>query len=309
MHRLSSECRKLLAAAPPRAPRRTLSIAENRRSLEDMLALFGEPDPTVRSSEVWLSGVRAIRYTPPNSSDRGVCIYAHGGGWVLGSTATHDAHCSRLAGISGCTVVSVDYRQPPEHPFPAALDDVLTVIAAVNRGDLLDVNRSRIAVAGDSAGGNLAAAAAWRLRDPTGNQTPIRFVVLVLPVVDNRPELYPSYRDFADGFSLTADDMTWYFERYAGPDWQTRTEPDLAPLRSPDLAGFPATLVLTAECDVLRDEGETFARRLVEAGTVVTQARVLGTFHPYFLFADVLGSARDSLELVGTALGREIGGG
>ena len=308
MNRLSKECRDLLTAAPARAPRRTLSIAENRKSLENIVALFGEPDPTVRRTEHWLDGVGVIRYTPPNSSARGVCIYAHGGGWVLGSTATHNTYCSRLAGISGCTVVSVDYRQPPEHPFPAAIDDVLTVIKAVHQGHIPDVDRSRIAVAGDSAGGNLAAAAAWRLRDESGNQAPIRLVVLVLPVLDNRPELYPSYRDFADGFSLTADDMTWYFEHYAGPDWQTRSEPDLVPMRSPDLVGFPTTLVLTAECDVLRDEGEAFARRLVEAGTVVTQARVPGTFHPYFLFADILAAARDSLEFVGTSLGREIGG-
>jgi acetyl esterase len=286
---LSPDSEQLLAAAPPRPSRRAFSVAENRASLEAQAERFGDRDPSVTVTDTVLGDVPVRVYVPDDEYPRGVCVYAHGGGWALGSLETHDAMCSRVAAQSGCAVVSVDFRQPPEHPFPAALEDVVAVVRAIEDQPLAGVECGRISVAGDSAGGNLAAATALALHDDPR----LAHVLLLLPTVDNRPHHYPSYQAYAEGHGMTADDMVWYFEQYAGADWGERDDERLAPMRSGHLHDLPATTIITAECDTLRDEGEAFGRRLVEAGVPVTMRRFVGTFHPFFLFHDHLAAARD----------------
>ena len=295
---LSEECAALLAAAP-RRERRTLSVEQNRLALEALAARFGPGHPDVAAENAVVGAVPVRIYRPSGAkADDGACIFAHGGGWVLGSIATHDAFCSHLAAASGCAVISVGYRQPPEHPFPAAVDDVVGVARAVAAGAVDGIDPARMAIAGDSAGGNLAAATALALR----GEVAFALAALLLPVLDNRPEEHGSFQEFADGYSLTRDDMAWYFEHYAGPGWAEQDHPLLAPLRVGDLSAFPPTLVLTAECDVLRDEAEAFAGRLLEAGVPVRLERAPGTFHPFVLFVEELVAAREAVALVGHAV-------
>lgn len=196
-------------------------------------------------------------------------VYLHGGGWALGDLDTHDVLCRRLAVEAGRVVVAVGYRLAPEHPFPAGLEDALAVLRwACGRG-------GRVEVGGDSAGGNLAAAACIALRD-AGEPVPA-LQVLIYPGLDQR-RVHPSHRAFAEGPLLTAADMDWYQGHYAYPD------PDDAlasPLRVTDVRGLPPAVVGTAGFDPLRDEGEAFAARLREAGVPVAHLDEGALVHGY----------------------------
>jgi acetyl esterase len=218
-------------------------------------------------------------YRPEGPEPQPALVFFHGGGWVIGSLDTHDGPCRDLARRARCTVVSVDYRLAPEHPFPAGLDDAFAALCAVaEKGPSWGIDPARLAVGGDSAGGNLAAAAALRARSRGGPA--LRFQLLVYPVTDADFER-PSYRDHAEGFFLTRDAMRWFWDHYV-PDPAARRHPHAAPLHAPDLTGLPATYVLTAEYDPLRDEGEAFAERLREAGVPVACTRGEGMIHGFF---------------------------
>lgn len=296
---LAAECEAFLRGAGDRPERRQRSIAENREDLERAVrALAGEVPDVYRSDET-LDGVPVRVYIPDGPSRNGVCVFAHGGGWALGSIDTHDEVCAMLSAVSGCRLVSVEYRRPPEHPYPAALDDVATVAIAVSAGRLGGASPTRIGLAGDSAGGNLAAAASLRLK----GTVPLAFLMLLLPVLDNRPERYLSYRLFAEGYGLTADDMVWYFEQYAGPAWRRLDDEELVPMRAASLEGLPRTMVVTAENDVLRDEAEAFVRHLTQADVPAELVRVPGAFHPFHMFPSRLACARTTLQRCGIALG------
>lgn len=295
---LSAECEALLRSAGGRTGRRQHTVAENREDLERAARAVASAVSGVQRREQNLNGVPVRVYVPDQQSNDGVCVYAHGGGWALGSVDTHDEVCAILSEASGCTVVSVDYRRPPENPFPAALDDLVAVTIAVASGGLTDASSTRIALAGDSAGGNLSAAAALLLRD----RLSLEFLMLLLPVLDNRPERYPSYQLFAEGFGLTADDMTWYLEQYAGPAWRDTCDERLSPMRAQSLTGLPSTFVMTAENDVLRDEGEAFVDLLLVAGVKAELVRVPGAFHPFHMFPGRLTCAREALRQCGEAL-------
>lgn len=227
-------------------------------------------------SELEMGGCLLTRYTPEAATGAGV-VFFHGGGWVLGSRATHDGTVRHLAATSGATVYSVEYRLAPEHRFPAAFDDaVATTSALLGDGDpAIDANR--LGVAGDSAGANLAAATALAVRDGVG--PPIRAQLLVYPAVSAAMS-HQSHVRFAAGPFLTAVDMAWFWDQYApeGPvdDWR------LSPLAAEDLSGLPPTLVITAENDVLRDEGEAYAHALANAGVDASASRVLGVTHGFF---------------------------
>lgn len=288
---LSEESQELLGSMPPRPPRSSVGLAANRRGLRSQIPLFAPPDQPVRVDEETVGGVVVRRYRPPGSRRPGPCVvYAHGGGWALGDLDTHDSWCRRLSLAVDCTVVSVGYRQPPEHPYPAALDDVEVVVRAALDGTL-GIDPSRVAVAGDSAGGNLIAAVAQRL----GDGCRLVHQVLILPVVDNQPDRWPSYAEHADALGLTRADMVWYFEQYAGADWQ-RDDVGLAPMRAPSLAGLAPATVLTAECDPLRDEGEAYAERLAGAGVPTLLRRFDGAFHPFILYVPRLRAATEALD-------------
>jgi acetyl esterase len=222
-------------------------------------------------------------YRPADA--RGTIAYFHGGGWVVGNLGSVDAVCRALALASGATVASVDYRLAPEHPYPAAVDDALAAVRGL-RAD---------AVAGDSAGANLAAVAARRLRD----ELPLKLQLLIYPVTDAGVNT-PSYREFSEGYGLTAAGMRRFWDVYL--DGADGTHPDASPLRDGDLAGVAPAYVLTAEEDVLRDEGEEYAAALERAGVPVTLDRRAGTIHGFWRWQAASAVARRTVAEVGAAV-------
>jgi acetyl esterase len=232
----------------------------------------GVPCRLYRSGGAWSGGAWSggDRSGAPGPA---AIVYAHGGGWALGGLDTHDALCRELAVRSGLPVLAVDYRLAPEHPYPAAVEDV-EAAAAWLRGpdaDEYGVRAGRLVVAGDSAGGHLAAVVARRGRD---NGAPYRGQVLVYPVID------PAQRyEGGTEYGLGAGDMRLFWDAYAPPGVDRR-DPDLDPLGA-DLAGLPPALVVTAEYDVLRDEGERYAAALAEAGVPAVGVRYVGMVHGF----------------------------
>jgi acetyl esterase len=219
----------------------------------------------------------------------GTVAYFHGGGWVVGNLDSVDAVCRVLALTAQATVVNVDYRLAPEHPFPAGLDDALAAIRAVDA----DV------VAGDSAGGNLAAVAAQRLRGELAYQA------LIYPAADAALNM-PSCREFGEEFGLTAQWMARYWELYL--DGADGARPEASPLRADDLAGVAPAYVLTADHDVLRDEGEAYAAALERAGVPVTARRVPGTVHGFWRWQEKSALARAAAQEVGEAIRAALAG-
>jgi acetyl esterase len=202
-------------------------------------------------------------------------VFYHGGGWVVCDLDTHDAFCRFLAKGTGFPVLSVAYRLAPENPFPAALDDCMAAFRwAVDEADTLGVDPGRIVVAGDSAGGNLAAAVAQQTTGDGGPKP--AFQVLIYPVTDLSAKTR-SYRLFADGYFLTEAQMDWYRHHYIGS--ADGTDPRCSPLLAEDLTGLPPAYVTTAGFDVLRDEGEAYAARLRDAGVPTTLRRHDGLVH------------------------------
>ena len=208
-------------------------------------------------------------------------IYLHGGGWMLGGHADPDIHatCEFLAHEAGCVVVSVGYRLAPESKFPSPVEDAFTVLAwLVTNAAMLKVDPDRVAVAGDSAGGNIAAALCLMARDRGGPGLVSQ--VLVYPVMDHSFET-ESYRTCGEGFGLATDEMKWFWNQYLNRA-EDGGHPYASPLRARDLSRLPPALVLTAEYDPLRDEGEAYARRLKEAGVPVRLVRYDGAIHGFF---------------------------
>ncbi|WP_327307239.1 alpha/beta hydrolase [Streptomyces sp. NBC_01298] len=217
-------------------------------------------------------GVPVRIYDPaPGAGGRPLAVFFHGGGWVMCGLDTHDALCRALAVASGAVVVSADYRLAPEHPWPAAPDDALTVLLwARARAAALGCDPARLIVAGDSSGGTLAAVTALRAPELVAGQ------LLFYPALDASME-HPSVAEFAEGYFHTAAHMAWYWDQYGGdPD-----HPHVSPLRAPDLSGLPRTLLVLADCDVLRDEGLAYGRRLGEAGVDCGIQLVPGVFHGF----------------------------
>lgn len=230
--------------------------------------------PPARAKDLDADGVRCRLFAPEARVP--VIVYVHGGGWALGSPEECELFCRMLTFRSGWATVVPDYRLAPEHPYPAALQDIERVLAWLcDRGEALDLDTSRLALAGDSAGANLAAATALRARDR--GATNISFQALLCPALDLVGD-FPSRRMFAHGFGLEPETMSWSALAYA-PDLEVRARPDVSPLRAPSLAGLPRSLIATAEHDPLRDEGEAYAAALAEAGNAVTATRHLGTVH------------------------------
>lgn len=230
--------------------------------------------PVARVADLDVDGVRCRLIA--DRADLPVVVYLHGGGWTLGSPEECETFCRSLAGRSGWAVVVPEYRLAPEHPYPAALEDVERVVRWLRRrGDAVGLDASRLALAGESAGANLAAAVALRTRDR--GEPGFVLQVLLCPAVDLAGD-YPSRGEFGRGFGLDRETMAWSMAAYV-PDPRDRARPDVSPLRAPSLAGLPPTLVATAEHDPLRDEGEAYAARLADAGISVTATRYLGTIH------------------------------
>ncbi len=242
-------------------------------------------------------------YRPHEATGAGV-VFFHGGGWVVGSLATHDNQCRQLAHLSGATFVSVDYRLAPEHPFPAAVDDCLAATSWVAaHADEVGIDPGRLAVSGDSAGGNLAAVAALDARDADGPA--LRFQALIYPCCDADPTRWPSFTENATGYMLSRDAMDWFYGHYL-PDAQDRTHPRVAVARRMDLAGLPPAYIVTAGFDPLRDEGEAYAAALEAADVPTTLVRYETAIHGFFgMSAASALSSRANAELA-AVLRREL---
>ena len=240
--------------------------------------------------------VRVFR--PEGAGPLALVAYLHGGGWVIGSLDGFDPLCRALANESGAVVASIGYRLAPEHPFPAAPDDARAALRWLHEHAAeLGADPGRMAVAGDSAGANLATVAARRLRDE--GDSPLRFQALVYPVCDSALNT-PSYRESSEGFGLSAASMKRFWELYLnGADGR---RPDASPLQAEDLSGLPPAFVLTVRDDVLRDEGEAYAAALEAAGVPVTLRRYDGAIHGFFRWIARTEISRRAVAEVGAAL-------
>ncbi len=269
-----------------------------------VLAGAGEVEPVFSTSDHDADGVPVRVYRPSPEAALPVVVFFHGGGWTIGSVDQYDPIARRIANASDAIVVSVDYRLAPEHPFPAPLEDCWHALewtaknAASFGGD-----PSRLAVMGDSAGGNLAAVCAIQARDAGGPELALQ--VLVYPVTDC-DFATESYVANGAGYLLEAPRMRWFFDCYTR-DGADPTDWRLSPLRARDLSAVAPAFVLTAEYDPLRDEGEEYARRLLDAGVPVTKHRYDGQVHLFFSLPGLLDDSREAIERVGTALQRAFG--
>ena len=239
-------------------------------------------------------GVPVRVYRPAGDGPFPVAMMFHGGGWVIGDLATADCQSREICRGANVLVVSVDYRLAPENRFPAAAEDcyAATVWAAAHAADY-DGDATRLAVIGDSAGGNLAAVVAQMARDKHGPR--IAFQLLVYPVTDGVSFDTASYRDNAEGYLLTTDSMHWFWNHYA-PDVEQRRDPYASPLLAGDFSNLPPALVMTAEYDPLRDEGEAYAQRLLAAGVHAELVRYDGFIHGFFGQTRTIEAARAAMD-------------
>lgn len=261
-------------------PFHEMSVEDARKQL---LAVYrGEPEDVHRVENRTIPGPGGdlpVRiYRPSAATGLPLIVFFHGGGWVLGNLDSHDVVCRALANGVPAVVVSVDYRLAPEAKFPAPVEDcyAATVWAAENAASL-GADANRLAVAGDSAGGNLAAAVCLMARDRSG--PPIRHQVLAYPVT-NYDFSTPSYERNAEGFGLSRDSMRWFWEHYL-PDTASGSNPYASPLQAKDVSGLPPAFVLTAEYDPLCSEGDAYAERLREAGVAVRHRCYEGLIHGF----------------------------
>jgi acetyl esterase len=299
--RLHPEARALLEMMEAQGgpPLETQDPIEARGArLEPMKLLGGQPEQLARVENLSAPGPGGDIPLRLYASERGglhpALVYFHGGGFVFGNLDTHDAVCRALAKESGAVVVSVDYRLSPEHKFPAAVDDsyAATLWVAAN-AEKLGIDARRIAVGGDSAGGNLATVVAMRCRDAGGPKLAAQ--VLLYPVTDSSSYETDSHRDFAEGYFLTSAGMAWFTSHYLASADQ-KTHPEVSPLLAPNLSGLPPALVITAEFDPLRDEGEAYAKRLQQAGVAVTVSRYPGMIHGFVSMRGVLEGGRQAIQ-------------
>jgi acetyl esterase len=280
-HFVDADIQRLLDDADPDAPDFCeLTPAEARDAMDAMVLGMLPPVDVARVADLVIpagaadtGGVPARLYRPDASTAGELLVFFHGGGWEVGSVETFDRPIRRLANDSGMSVLSVDYRLAPEHPFPAALDDCMAALEwAAEHADDIRVDGTFVAVGGDSAGGNLAAAVAQRARDESGPR--IDHQLLLYPVVSRRFDT-ASYEAFAGGYFLTRASMRSFWQLYVGDD-----APPYADLYAAgDLAGLPPATVFSCALDPLRDEGEEYADRLALAGVPTTLIRTYGLIH------------------------------
>ncbi len=299
-----------LVAKAGRPPYHQLSPKEARQLYRDTRAAL-QPDPPEMAAVKDLTadgpgGPIPLRLYRPSASGPTppVLVYFHGGGWVIGDLDTHDVLCRQLASESKAAVVSVDYRLGPEHKFPAAVEDcwAATRWVAAN-GAALGVDGRRLAVGGDSAGGNLAAVVAHMARDAGGPA--IALQLLIYPGTDMAADT-PSHREFAEGYLLTRESIRWFIAHYL------RSEADVddwraSPGRAPSLRGLPPALVITAGFDPLCDEGEDYARRLRRAGVLVDSVRYGGMIHGFFGMGRAIETANRAIAHAARSVGQALG--
>jgi acetyl esterase/lipase len=299
-----------MARMNPVAPDK-LSVEQAREQFARTRAPFLAPpqdvDAVIDAAIPGPEGTLPIRAYRPLGSRRGellpAMVYFHGGGWVFGDLDSHDPMCRELCNLSGCAVVSVDYRRAPEHRFPAAVEDAISAIRHVaRRGADLGVDATQLAAGGDSAGGNLATVAALILRDQGEPQ--LKLQVLIYPVTDFAMSA-PSYARIANGYTLTRERMHYFRESYLrGPedidDWRA------SPLKAPDLSRLPPALVIGADHDPLVDEGKAYADRLADAGVPVTYTLYEGVVHGFVSMAGAIDAGHAAIAEAAAALKRAL---
>ena len=293
-------------------PIHTLSVPDARTTYRDRGALTQPAPPDVaQCRDLQASGphgaipLRAYRPLGSSASDNlPALVYFHGGGWTIGDLDTHDTLCRELANGAGCAVVSVDYRMGPEHRFPTAVDDCIAATRWVrDHAAALQIDVQRLAVGGDSAGGNLATVVAIAARD--SGDLPIAFQLLIYPATDQHRSA-PSHAQNGQGYLLTSDTMDYFTSHYiadpaAYADWRA------SPLLHDNLANLPPALVLTAGFDPLRDEGKAYAERLTAAGSRASHVCFERQIHGFILMGKVLDEANTAVALCAAELRRVIG--
>jgi acetyl esterase len=270
----------------------TPAAARERVRAGDQLCANGPALPLVEDVTIPAddagAGIRARVYRRQLGADRRTLVYLHGGGWVTGDLEYADELCRFLAYDADCTVISVAYRLAPEHPYPQALNDARAALSWAAEGIASD---GVLAVGGDSAGGNLAAACAIHARDNGGPS--LAFQLLIYPVLDH-DFTRPSYARNAAGFPFGADGMRWFWDHYA-PDVSLRDHPSLSPLRAADLSGLPPAHIVVAGHDPLKDEGVAYAGRLREAGVAVSLREHPSLVHGFFRFTGAVAAAKTAV--------------
>jgi acetyl esterase len=281
-------------AAAGGKPIHEMTPAEARAAIDAMIGAFRtEPKVVSKIEDRKIPGpagdIPVRVYTPAGKGPFGALVYFHGGGWVVGSVEAYDGICRELASGAGCITVSVEYRLAPEHKFPAAPEDCYAATKWVAENErALNIDAKRIAVGGDSAGGNLSAVVSQMARDRGGPK--LAFQLLIYPVTDGVNET-PSQREFTqDGYILSHADMEWFYGHYVSA--KDRTNPYACPALANSLAGLPPAYVLTAQVDPLRDEGESYGKALQKAGVNVKAKRYDGVCHGFIFWSSVLDAAR-----------------
>jgi acetyl esterase len=276
---------------------------EARESIRSRTAALGpfEDVAAVADHRVPVAGgeITVRVYSPGGPGPHPALVFYHGGGWVIGDLYTHDGICRALTNAARAIVASVDYRLAPEWKYPVAADDSYAALRwVVDNAARLGIDPRRVAVGGDSAGGNLSAVVALMARARGGPALVAQ--TLIYPVTDYNLDT-ASYIENATGYLLTREGMRWFWRHYLAREEQG-TEPHASPLRAPSLAGLPPALVITAGCDPLRDEGEAYAARLRDAGVPVTLTRYEGMFHGFFRMTRLLDKAKAALDEVAGSL-------
>jgi acetyl esterase len=293
-------------------PTHTLTPADARAFYRERRAVTQpEPPPIAETRDLQAEGPQgpiALRlYHPQAAAERKavppVLVYFHGGGWVIGDLDTHDTLCRELANAAGCAVVAVDYRMGPEHRFPAAVDDCIAATRWVHdHASALGVDASRLAVGGDSAGGNLATVVAITLRD--AGDLPVRFQLLIYPATDQRRG-WPSHTSNRQGYLLTADTMDYFHDHYI-PDKAMDLDWRASPLLHTDLSGLPPALVLTAGYDPLRDEALQYSHKLTLAGNRATHINFERQIHGFITMGRVIDEANAAVQICAAELRRAL---
>ena len=306
---LDPQCQTLLdqMAAVGGPGLESLTPEEARNSYRMLMALGGSGNESVSIENRTIPGpageIPLRIYTPDAAAPRPVIVWFHGGGHVIGDLDTYDAVCRDLAAESSAVVVSVDYRLAPEHRYPAAVDDSYAATQWVSENAAeLGGDPGRLAVAGESAGGNLAAVVPLVARDRGG--PPIAFQALIYPATD-LTRSHPSVEENGEGYLLTAKGMEWFNDHYLGPDGDPK-DPLASPLFADDLSGLPPALVVTAEFDPLRDEGEAYAERLRDAHVPVELRRYDGQIHGFITLRTVLEAGGAALDDIARTIGKAL---
>ena len=297
------------------APRfHELTVAQARHSFEKLQFVFGgDPEAVASTLEVPMarpdgSVLLGRLYRPREAGPAEalpLLIYFHGGGWCVGSVQSHDTLCRQLANRAGCAVLSVDYRLAPEHPFPAAVDDALFAVEwARANADQLTVDRDRLGLGGDSAGGTLSLVTALMLRDR--GTAALRFLCLIYPCTEIESSR-PSREAFASGYFLDRESLAWFFERYLpggeADDWRA------SPMKAKSLAGVPPMLVVTAECDPLSDDCLAFVDRARSEGVTVEHLGVQGMVHGFVTLGKWFPEAHEVVDLISMQIRQRLGPG